>query len=71
MIDWREEFQSGLANLVDRAVVSGARQADVFQAAVEQIERLQVANDRDPDPADDALEGEIEEPANDWPAAGS
>ncbi len=71
MDDWREEFRSGLANLVDRAVVSGARQADVFQAAVEEIKRLRVANDRDPDPADDASEAEVEEPANDWPAAQS
>ncbi len=69
MADWREEFRSGLANLVDQAVVSGARQADVFQAAVEEIERLRGANERDPDPADDASEGQIEEPANDWPAA--
>lgn len=69
MDDWREEFRCGLANLVDQAVVSGARQADVFQAAVEEIKRLQLADERDPDPADDALEGEISEPANDWPAA--
>ncbi len=71
MDDWREEFRSGLANLVDRAVVSGVRQADVFKAAIEEIERLRAADDRDPDPADDASEGEIEEPANDWPAAQS
>lgn len=69
MDDWREEFRNGLVNLVDQAVVSGARQADVFQAAVEEIERLRVADDRDPDPVDDATEGAIEEPANDWPAA--
>lgn len=69
MDDWREEFRSGLANLVDRAVVSGARQADVFQAAVEEIERLRIADERDPDPADDASEVQVEEPANDWPAA--
>jgi len=71
MDDWRKEFRSGLANLVDRAVVSGARQADVFQGAVEEIERLRVADDRDPDPADDASESEFGEPANDWPAAAS
>jgi len=29
--DWRDEFRSGLANL-DQAVVSGAKQADVFKA---------------------------------------
>ncbi|WP_337269886.1 hypothetical protein [Oryzifoliimicrobium ureilyticus] len=69
MADWREEFREGFKKLVDSAVVSGARQADVFQAAVEEIERLRVENDRDPDPADDESEAEIEEPANDWPAA--
>jgi hypothetical protein len=71
MADWHEEFRNGLANLVDQAVVSGARQADVFHAAVEEIERLRIADERDPDPADDASEGIIEEPANDWPAVGS
>jgi len=30
---------------------------------------LRIANERDPDPADDVSEGAIEEPANDWPAA--
>lgn len=69
MADWREEFRNDLANLVDQAVVSGARQTDVFKTAVEQIERLRVVNDRDPDPADDASEVQVEEPANDWPAA--
>lgn len=69
MADRREEFKNGLANLVDQAVVSGARQADVFQAAVEEVERLRIADERDQDPADDASEVQVEEPANDWPAA--
>ncbi|NKL59498.1 hypothetical protein [Rhizobium leguminosarum] len=67
--DWRDEFRSGLTNLVDQAVVSGAKQADVFKATIEEIERLRIANERDPDHADDVSEGAIEEPANDWPAA--
>jgi len=67
--EWRDEFISGLANLVDQAVVSGAKQADVFKATIEQIERLQIANERDPGPADDVSEESVEEPANDWPAA--
>lgn len=37
--DWRDEFRSGFANLVDQAVVSGAKQADVFKATIEEIER--------------------------------
>ncbi len=43
-MDWRGEFRDGLANLVDEAVVSGAKQAEVFQAAMEEIERLRIAN---------------------------
>jgi len=69
--DWRDDLGSGLANLVDQAVVSGATQADVFKAAMEEIERLRIANERDPDPADDVSDDAIEEPANDWPAASS
>lgn len=40
MDDWREEFRSGLVKLVDLAVMSGARQADVLRIAAEEIERL-------------------------------
>jgi len=32
----RRVFRSGLANLVDQAVVSGAKQADVFETAIEE-----------------------------------
>ena len=67
--DWREQFRMGLANLFDQAVVSGAMQTDVFETAIEEIELLRIANERDPDPADDVSESAIEEPANDWPAA--
>ena len=42
---------------------------DVFETAIEEIELLRIANERDPDPADDVSESAIEEPANDWPAA--
>ena len=48
MDDWRDEFRSGLVNLLDRAVVSGARQADVLQVAVAEIERLRRTDERDP-----------------------
>lgn len=67
--DWRDEFRSGLANLVDQAVVSGAKHADVFNATIEEIERLRIANERDPDPADDVSDDNVEKPANDSPAA--
>jgi len=68
---WRDEFRSGLANPVDQAVVYGAKQADVFRATIEEIERLRIANERDPYPAASVSEDAIEEPANDWPAAGT
>lgn len=67
--DWRDQLRIGLESLMDQAVVSGAKQADVFKAAIEEIERLRIANERDPDPADDVSDDAIEEPANDWPAA--
>lgn len=67
--DWRDQLRIGLESLLDQAVVSGAKQADVFNAAIEEIERLRIANERDPDPADDVSDDAIEEPANDWPAA--
>ncbi len=67
--DWRDELRSGLASLLDQAVVSGAKQADVFKATIEEIERLRIANEHGPVPADDVSEKRVEEPANDWPAA--
>jgi hypothetical protein len=67
--EWQQEFCRGLENLVDQAVVSGARQGDVFEVAIKEIECLRVANERDPDPADDMSEQIVEEPSNDWPAA--
>lgn len=66
--DWRAELRLGLEHLVDKAVVKGAKQIDVFTAVEVELGRLRVANDRDPDPAEDTQEM-VEEPANDWPAA--
>jgi hypothetical protein len=37
--DWRDAFRTGLEDLVDQAVVSGAVQSDVFKAR-EEIKRL-------------------------------
>jgi hypothetical protein len=62
--DWRDEFRNG-ANLVDQAVVSGAKQGDVFKATIDEIQLLRISNERDPDPADDGSENAVEEPAND------
>jgi hypothetical protein len=67
--DWKAEVRLGLENLVDRAMVTGANQADVFAVVDEELARLRVALDKDPDPAEDGTPEMIEEPANDWPAA--
>ncbi|MDX0432006.1 hypothetical protein GOL30_24960 [Sinorhizobium medicae] len=55
--------------LVDAAVVTGARQQDVYAAILDEIGQLRLAYERDPDPADDISEQVIEEPSNSWPAA--
>ena len=66
--DWQDTIRLGLEDLVDKAVVNGVRQADVFAAIDTELARLRVALDRDPDPAEDGSIA-LEEPANDWPAA--
>jgi hypothetical protein len=66
--DWRADVRLGLENLVDKAVVTGARHLDVFAVVEEELARLRVALDKDPDPAEDGTQV-IDEPANDWPAA--
>ncbi|MDX0586438.1 hypothetical protein [Sinorhizobium medicae] len=69
MNDWRADLRLGLENLVDAAVVAGARQRDVYAAILDEVERLRLAYERDPDPADDLSEQIVEEPSNNWPAA--
>lgn len=69
MNDWRIDLRLGIENLVDGAVVAGARQQDVYAAILEAVERLRYAYERDPDPADDFSEQIVEEPTNNWPAA--
>jgi len=66
--DWKLDLQSGLSELVDRAVVAGARAEQVFEALSEKLEVMKNAWQHDPDPADDGT-GMLDEPANDWPAA--
>jgi hypothetical protein len=66
--DWRAMIRLGVEELVDKAVTRGAKQSDVYAIVLEEIERLRVANDLDPDPADDDS-GRSIEPANDWPGA--
>ncbi|MDX0456739.1 hypothetical protein BMJ34_25755 [Sinorhizobium medicae] len=69
MNGWRADLRLGLENLVDAAVVAGARQRDVYAAILDEVERLRLAYERDPDPADDLSEQIVEEPSNNWPAA--
>ncbi|MEY9629021.1 hypothetical protein [Sinorhizobium fredii] len=69
MNDWRADLRLGLKQLIDAAVVGGARQQDVYAAILDEIGHLRLAYERDPDPADDVSEQVIEEPSNNWPAA--
>lgn len=69
MNDWRAELRLELEKLVDAAVVTGARQRDVYAAILDETGQLRLAYERDPDPADDISEQVIEEPSNNWPAA--
>lgn len=56
-----------LEQLVDHYVTSGSNAPDVIAAMEKELKDMRRAYHEDPDPADEA--GEIEEPANDWPAA--
>lgn len=66
--DWKLELQTGLSELVDRAVIGGARAEQVLEALSEELQVMKSAWQRDPEPAHDGTET-LEEPANDWPAA--
>ena len=66
---WRAKLRLDLERLVDTAVVSGVEQEDVFAATEEELSRLRLALDRDPDPADDDTRNILDEPASDWPGA--
>lgn len=67
--DWRATVKLGLENLVHKVVLSGADRAEVFATVEDELARLRVANDQDPDPAEDGTDEMLEEPANDWPSA--
>lgn len=67
MDNWRGEISDGLEKLFDRAVTAGAKQREVFAEITKVVGELQVANERDPDPADAPSETVLDEPANDWP----
>ncbi|MFA1627131.1 hypothetical protein ACDY96_31715 [Rhizobium mongolense] len=67
--DWRADLKVALEDFVDTYVVRGAKQADVYDAIIEEIGNLRTAYDRDPDPAEDRARADVEEPSNDWPGA--
>jgi hypothetical protein len=64
---WRADLRLKLEDLVDKFVVEGIGHAEIMKALNDEIENLQKAYERDPDPADD--DTVIDEPANDWPGA--
>ncbi|KQV40546.1 MULTISPECIES: hypothetical protein [unclassified Rhizobium] len=66
--DWRAEVRLGLEALIDKAVVTGAIQVEVFAVVKDELARLRAAMERDPDPSEDDIKT-AEEPANDWPGA--
>jgi hypothetical protein len=65
----RNDIADGLKKLIDRAITAGARQEDVLAEIMKVVGELQIANERDPDPADAPSETVMDEPANDWPGA--
>lgn len=67
--DWREDVRVAVENLVDNAVTGGAVQGEVYAEVLKEIERLKIAEERDPNPSEDAPERTVDEPANDWPGA--
>ena len=68
--NWKTELQTGLGELMDQAVVAGARADQVFEAIEDALRGMKEAWRQDPYPADDPVPQVVEEPANDWPAAG-
>ncbi|WP_018859553.1 hypothetical protein [Rhizobium sp. 42MFCr.1] len=58
-----------LEEFIDTFVVKGAKATDVYDAIQNELGRLRVAYDHDPDPAEDQSDDVIEEPSNDWPAS--
>jgi hypothetical protein len=67
--NWKDGLRLQLEELVDSLVVRGAKQADVYEAIIKEIENLRTAYDRDPDPSDDRPGAEAEEPSNEWSGA--
>ncbi|PDT22304.1 hypothetical protein [Rhizobium hidalgonense] len=67
--NWKDGLRDHLEDFVDSLVVKGAKQSDVYDAIVEEIAKLRIAYERDPNPAEDRPGAEAEEPSNTWPGA--
>ena len=64
-----DDLSMKLEEFIDTFVVKGAKATDVYDAIQNELGRLRVAYDHDPDPAEDQSDDVIEEPSNDWPAS--
>ena len=67
--DWKIELRTGLGELLDKAVVAGARGDQVFDVVTDELQAMKKAWTQDSDPADDPMEEILDEPANNWPGA--
>jgi hypothetical protein len=68
--EWRSRLRLLLEDFVDEFVAEGADHREVLDAVASEVVALRDALDRDPDPAEEAEDGEaVNEPANDWPSA--
>jgi hypothetical protein len=56
-----------LEQLVDHYVTAGSKTPEVIAAMEKELADMRRSYNEDPDPADEP--SEIDEPANDWPAA--
>jgi hypothetical protein len=67
--DWQSRLRLLLEDFVDEFVVAGIDHREVLDAVVNEAAALRGSLENDPDPAEDS-DPAVDEPANDWPAAG-
>jgi hypothetical protein len=61
-----QQLDDLVGDVIDRFASEGHGTGVVIETLQDVLAKRQLAYDRDPDPAEDS----IEEPSNDWPAAG-
>lgn len=64
--DCRASISIGMEALVDKAVVQGADHKDMFTVLNDELVRLRLALEQDPDPAEDGAPMRPQEPDNVW-----